>query len=309
MEQSVMHDSSPGAGPDFLSPALLEPLAVRVGAYLNRCWAAVSAQDLSELACHPCAIVSDGSTEVFVKFSADGDAVRQFEIEASSLEYLAAQAGVSTPAPIGVVPVAHGTLFVMEALKPVEREREQWRAIGTALAQIHRVHGNHFGFSTDNYFGPLEQDNSQVDDWATFYGEYRLRPRLKLAVDSGHLPADLAAKVEAIIARLPELCGPPVTPTLLHGDAQQNNFVSTATGTYVIDPAIHYGHPELDLAYLDTFQPVPDDVLQAYSAELAIDPGFNGRRSLWHISSYLAAVAVEGSWYLKPLAKAVQRYL
>jgi protein-ribulosamine 3-kinase len=181
-------------------------------------------------------------------------------------------------------------------------------AIGKALARIHRVKSDHCGFHMPNFFGPLEQENTPVKDWVTFYGEYRLRPRLRMAVDSGYLPSSLAAQVETIIRRLPELCGPEVTPTLLHGDAQQNNFVSTIEGAYVIDPAIHYGNPELDLAYVDYFQPVPEDVFDAYQEEMLIDPGFARRRSLWRISGYLAGIAVEGSYYTGMLADAVQEY-
>jgi protein-ribulosamine 3-kinase len=213
------------------------------------------------------------------------------------------------PMPIGVIPLAKGPLFVMEALNAIERDQRQWRQIGRTLARIHRIKSDHCGFHMNNYFGPLGQDNTQVRDWPTFYGEYRLRPRLRMAVDSGHLPSSLATQVEIIIERMPELCGPEVTPTLLHGDAQQSNFVSTLEGAYVIDPAIHYGNPELDLAYVDYFQPVPKDVLDAYQEEMPIDPGFAKRRSLWRISGYLAAVAVEGSYYTGMLTDAVQRYL
>jgi hypothetical protein len=53
---------------------------------------------------------------------------------------------------------------------------------------------------------------------------------LRAAVDSGHLPQALAARVGDIAARLPALAGPEPRPSLLHGDAQQNNFVSTAAG-------------------------------------------------------------------------------
>jgi len=49
-------------------------------------------------------------------------------------------------------------------------------------------------------------------------------------------------------ARLPDLAGPEPRPALLHGDAQQNNFVSTAAGAVVIDAAPYFGHPEADLA-------------------------------------------------------------
>jgi fructosamine-3-kinase len=161
----------------------------------------------------------------------------------------------------------------------------------------------------DTYFGPLEQDNTPADDWPTFYAERRLRPRLKQAVDSGHLPPALTAQVETVIKRLPELAGPEITPALLHGDAQQNNFVSTREGAYVIDPAVHYGHPELDLATVDYFEPVPGDVFAAYREAIGIDPGFAERRSLWRISGYLACVADAGGEYVDMLAEAVGEYV
>jgi fructosamine-3-kinase len=288
---------------------LRKPVEKSVSAYLQRKWRVSHARDMSDYACHPCAILSDNTFRVFAKFSEEPDATRQFEIEKASLEYLSRRAEVLIPTPIGVIPLEHGALFVMEALNAIERNQLQWRQIGKALARIHRVKSDHCGFHTHNYFGPLEQDNTPVEDWATFYGEYRLRPRLRMAVDSGHLPSSLAAQVETIINRLPELCGPEVTPTLLHGDAQQNNFVSTTEGAYVIDPAIHYGNPELDLAYVDYFQPVPEEVFDAYREEMPIDPGFAERRSLWRISGYLAGIAVEGSYYLGMLTDAVQKYL
>jgi fructosamine-3-kinase len=147
-----------------------------------------------------------------------------------------------------------------------------------------------------------------MNDWATFYAERRLRPLLRLAVDSGNVPSRVVAQVESVIDRLPQLAGPETTPTLLHGDAQQNNFITTAEGTYVIDPALYYGNREIDLAFVDYFHPVPDDVFDGYREELPIPPGFPERRDLWRISGYLACVAVEGAAYLDMLTDALQPY-
>jgi fructosamine-3-kinase len=114
-------------------------------------------------------------------------------------------------------------------------------------------------------------------------------------------------------ARLPVLAGPEPRPSLLHGDAQQHNFVSTEAGAVVIDAAPYYGHPEADLALVGYFRPVPDDVLDAYRDILAVDRGFPERRELWRLAAYLAVVAVAGDGpigrqYLDRLAGAVRRY-
>ena len=49
-------------------------------------------------------------------------------------------------------------------------------------------------------------------------------------------------------------------------------------GAMVIHLAIYFGKPELDLAHMDFFQPVPDDVFPGYRESLPIDPGFNEKR-------------------------------
>lgn len=293
----------------WFSRPLREPLEVAVSDYRGREWRLRRGRDVSDLACHPCAILSDGSFGVFVKYSPAPDAERQFEIERVSLRFLSRNAGVLVPTPIGVVPVPDGTLFVLEALQPVERGPLEWRQIGRTLARIHRLKSDYYGFHMDTYFGPLLQDNAPMDDWIPFYAKRRLRPHLRLAVDAGNVPSSVVAQAESVIDRLPELAGPETTPTLVHGDAQQNNFITTAEGAYVIDPAIYYGNREIDLAFVDYFQPVPDDVFEGYSEELPIPPGFSERRDLWRISGYLACVAVEGAACLDMLTGALQPYL
>jgi fructosamine-3-kinase len=109
------------------------------------------------------------------------------------------------------------------------------------------------------------------------------------------------------------LSGPEPPPSLLHGDAQQNNFVTTASGAVVIDAAPYFGHPELDLALVDYFEPVPDDVFAAYREIAPIDPGFAGRRELWRLAAYLAVIAVDGHHpfglrYVGRLAAALETY-
>jgi fructosamine-3-kinase len=199
--------------------------------------------------------------------------------------------------------------MVVEAVTAVERTSIQWREIGRTLAQIHRVKGNAYGLDSHNYFGPLYQDNRPMSDWSTFYAERRLFPRLMGAVNAGHMPTTAIQQAEKLISRLPDLCGPEVAPTLLHGDAQHHNFVSTSEGTVVIDLAVYYGHPEIDLAYVDYFHPMPEDVFLGYQEELPIDSGFYERRDLWRVYGYLAAVEVEGAPYLGKLLEAMQKYL
>jgi protein-ribulosamine 3-kinase len=288
---------------------LRTPVEQIVSEHTGRVWTVKDARDMTEFACHPCAILSDGSYSIFAKFSEAANGFEQFEIELAGLRLLSERSGVLTPTPIGIIPVPGGCILVLETVHAVDRVPRHWRQIGHTLARIHKIKGDRFGLETNGYFGPLHQVNTPLSDWPTFYAECRLWPGLRLAIDSGNMPPGVIRQVEKLISRIPDLCGSEIVPSLLHGDAQQNNFISTEMGAVVIDPAVYYGNPEMDLAYIDYFQPVPNDVFEGYQEELSIDPEFMGRRDLWRVWGYLAAVTVEGSAYLGKLTEAVQQYL
>ena len=288
---------------------LQDAIAQIVSDHRGESWVVKEFRDMNEYSSHPSAILSDGSFSVFVKLSHAAHGFEQFETELAGLRLLSRRAAILTPTPIGNLQVGNGVIMILEGVETIDRTPKQWRQIGQTLAQIHRIKGKQFGLETHNYFGPLYQDNRFMDDWPAFYAERRLWPRFMGAINSGNLPADVIRQVERLISRLPGLCGPDVVPTLLHGDAQQNNFISTAAGTVVIDPALYYGHPEIDLAYIDYFQAVPGEAFDAYRHESPIDPGFYERRDLWRVYGYLAAVEVEGATHLPKLINSVQRYL
>ena len=293
----------------FLNEPFRTPLEKAVSEYIGKEWTIQDYSDMKDYASHPAAILSNGSYSVFAKFSNAANGLEQFEIELAGLQLLSNLSGVLTPTPIGNVAVEGGVVMITEAVPNVERTPRQWREIGWSLAQIHKVKGTQYGLESHCYFGPLYQDNRPMNDWAAFYAERRLWPRLMGAINSGNMPTAAIQQVEKLISCLPDLCGPEVPPTLLHGDAQQNNFISTTVGAVVIDPAVYYGNPETDLAYIDYFKPVPEDVFLGYQEVLPIDPGFRERRDLWRVYGYLAAVEVEGAVYLGKLLDAVKKYL
>ena len=280
-----------------------------VSAHLNRSWQIQASTDMKDLASHPALLLSDGKDAVFVKLSTAANGLEQFEVECSGLDLLTERAGVLTPRLISLYSIeGEGTLMILEGLQEIERGPQQWREIGHTLARIHRTKGESFGLHRQGYFGPLYQDNRPMDSWVDFYAERRLYPRLMTAVDGGYLSSNDIRQIETLIQRLPQLVGPAVEPTLLHGDAQRNNYISTSEGAVVIDPAVYYGHPEMDLAYVDYFQPVPEDIFLGYQEILPIAPDFAERRDLWRIYGYLAILSFEGT-FKENLMAAVRKYL
>ncbi|MET9023760.1 fructosamine kinase family protein [Actinopolymorpha sp. NPDC004070] len=317
----------------------LRAVEAAASAHLGRPWAATGFADLDDRASHPCGIFRGEPFSVFVKLDRTTAGSEQFTAELRGLELLRRLAGVVTPTPVaaGQVRIDTGSLLLLEAIPevlPEARSTEQWQSIGRALATVHQVHGQRFGLAEfDGFFGPLRQDNRPVgtdsgtSSWPDFYAERRVLPRLRQAVDSGHLAKDLARDVERLVGRFPALCGPEPKPTLLHGDAQQNNFLTPAieataeaaaeaaadAGALLLDPAPSYGHPEVDLALVDYFAPVPEAVFDGYREITPIDPGFAQRRELWRVFAYLAVITVDGSSafgraFVDRLASSVRRY-
>jgi fructosamine-3-kinase len=301
-------------------PAVVGAIERAASAHRGRPWTARGFTDLDDRASHPCGILHGEPFSVFAKLNTAADAAAQASAELRGLALLRDRAGVATPTPIhnGQSAVDGGTLLLTEALTetpPQGRTAADWRRIRAALAAVRGVTGERFGLDFDTYSGPLRQDNRPVpgDRWADFFAIRRVAPRLREAADSGYLPAEVATGVERIIPRLPELCGPELPATLVHGDAQQNNMLSTADAAVLLDPSPYFGHPEVDLALLDYFWPVPGEAFDGYRDVATIDAGLPSRRDLWRLPAYLAVVTVDGAnpfgrRYLGRLAEAVDRY-
>jgi fructosamine-3-kinase len=301
----------------LLDPATQAMIERAASEHLGRAWLSQGFTSLDERSSHPCGIFRGQPFSVFAKLST---AREQFTAELGGLRLLSQEARIRIPVPVasGLVDMPSGSLLLFEALPehlPGVRSRRDWRSIGRVLATLHQVKHRQFGLGHDGFFGPLPQDNRPVPSnrWPDFYRERRIIPLLRAATDSGYLPADLAAGVARIAGRLPGLCGPDPQPSLLHGDAQQNNFVSTSAAAVVIDASPYFGQPEIDLAQVDVFQPVPADVFDAYRDVAPVALGFADRRELWRLPTYLAVITVDGNQpfgrqHLARLADAVRRY-
>ena len=309
------------AGHPLLELNVKSAIERAVSRHLGRPWVGQRFTDLNDRASHPCGVLHGERFSVFAKLGTGGDAERKFQAELEGLTLLRdrGRVAIATPVGAGILALDQGFLLLTEALSerpPKDRTPEDWRAIGHTLATLHEAHGEQFGLENLNgFFGPLPQDNRPVASrhWVDIYTERRVLPLLGSAADSGNLPANLARDVERLVHRLPSLCGPDPQPALLHGDAQQHNFVSTDDGAVVADAAPYFGHPEIDLTLVDYFQPVPREVFDSYRDIAPIDVDFEQRRDLWCIFVDLACITVGATHYERPaadrLARTVQHYL
>jgi fructosamine-3-kinase len=273
---------------DALSAALGQPvarLAPVVGGDLNDAFAAM---------------LTDGS-RVFVKSSADPAAAGSFVAEADGLRWLADADAMPIPDVLAVAddPSASPRFLALQWIDAGPPTPHADEALGRGLAALHAADAPAFGGPHDTLrIGPLTLPNEPADDWPIFYAARRLEPLARLAHDRDALPPEAPQLLDRLIARLPELAGPPEPPARVHGDLWSGNVLTDATGQpWLIDPAAHGGHRELDLAMLRLFGGPSERCFQAYAEVAPLAPGAPERVGLWQLAPLLLHAALFGpSW-------------
>ena len=213
--------------------------------------------------------------------------------EADGLRSLGAVPG-GPPVP-GVV-VAEAGLLVTTGVDRVPRTPGHEEALGRALATVHRAPLATWGGGS-SWIGSCRVDPSPTSDGAAFYGA-RLRA---LSVRCG-----LEDAVAAVTSRLGALL-PPGGPALVHGDLWWGNVLFGSDGrSWLIDPSVHGGHPEEDLAMLALFGAVPDRLLRAYDEVRPLHSGWEDRVALFQLYPLLVHAVLFGTGY-RAQAEAVAR--
>jgi fructosamine-3-kinase len=178
------------------------------------------------------------------------------------------------------------------------------------LAALHAIRGARFGLERDTLIGPLPQPNGELDSWVDFFRERRLLLMTRRAAAGGRLPDGFARRLEQLAGRLDTLLEEPAAPALLHGDAWSGNLLFRGERLVAcIDPAIYYGHPEIELAFTTLFGPFGESFYGAYAERAGIAPGFfEERAALYNLYPLLVHAHLFGSSYLAPIDRTLRRH-
>ena len=178
------------------------------------------------------------------------------------------------------------------------------RALGRALARVHRAPAEHFGGQKSNYLATLPQHQPPCSTWSELYRDHRLAPLIP------HCPKPLRGALDRLLPRLDQLLALPDPPSWLHGDLWAGNAAVTTAGRAVLfDPAVSTGHREQDLAMTHLFGGFHADFYDAYEEVYPLTAGWEERVSLHQIYPLLAHVALFGAPYVARAQRAVSRWL
>jgi fructosamine-3-kinase len=245
---------------------------------------------------------SSGET-IFVKYM-DSPPPGFFQCEAEGLSYLAGITNVRTPK----VYASGRHFLVLEYIKPMQHAPDFWEQLGHQMASIHSVSRDHFGFLNDNYCGTTLQRNTPDSDPYRFFSENRILSLAERANDRGLLNIGDLQALEAICLRLSNLV-PEQAAGLLHGDLWVGNVHVSETGQPVlIDPAVYFAWPEIDLAMTSLFGGFDERFYSAYQEFRPLELGWRERLDLYNLYPLLNHILLFGSAYVSRLRESITRY-
>jgi fructosamine-3-kinase len=245
------------------------------------------------------ATLADGS-QVVVKV--DRRAEPQLAIEGMMLRYLAETSAL----PVPNVYHSEPALLIMQFLPGHSRFDDRAEAhAAELLAQLHDISADAYGFQADTLIGLLPQPNPWNTDWIDFFATQRLLHLGQIAVQMDRMPVAMLHRLEALCRRLDEFIDAPPASSLVHGDVWSSNLlVQDSRVTGVLDPAIYYGHPEVELAYIFLFHSFGQPFLQRYHSLRPIAPGFFEERiHVYQIYPLLSHVCHFGGHYVQDTAE------
>ena len=218
------------------------------------------------------------------------------EAEADGLRELARAAAIRVPMPVACGSDDDRAFLVLEWLDFGDGGRDE--ALGSGLAQLHRIAASKYGWHRDNTIGSTLQDNAWCEDWATFFRDRRIAPQLARAARNAHA-GRLQRDGERLLAAIPLLlAGHAPAASLLHGDLWSGNAARLASGDAVIyDPAVYFGDREADLAMTELFGGFGSDFHAAYRAAWPLDAGYPVRRTLYNLYHVLNHFNLFGGGY------------
>jgi len=176
------------------------------------------------------------------------------------------------------------------------------------LAHLHLTQRQAFGLESDNFIASLYQKNHDTDDWLDFFIEQRLEPLLGKAYFDRLIPLDFLKKFQEIYPKL-EGIFPKEKPSLVHGDLWSGNIIPNVSGEpSLIDPAIYFGHREMDLAFSRLFGGFDRQFYDSYESVLPLEPEFESRIGVYNLYPLLVHLNLFGEAYLPGIQKIINRF-
>ena len=242
---------------------------------------------------------------VVIKINNSQSLPQLFEKEKQGLALLSKSTFI-VPKPLKIGSIDDTPFLIMDYIE--QGNSLNWAVFGEKLAQLHQIEGKYFGLDHDNYIGSVEQINQECGVWSEFYTNHRLLALTAKARDQGLFEKKHCIWVEKLCQRLDELI-PTCKPSLIHGDLWSGNLLIHTSGhPALIDPAVYFGHPEMDWAMLSLFGSYPEEAMDGYLNANPLEKGLNERMDIHQLYPLLVHLILFGKGYLSGVESTLKKY-
>ncbi len=206
----------------------------------------------------------------FLKVNSSDYAHTMFLRESSGLKAISKTNTIKTPKVFKCGIYNDLSFLLMEYIERKSPSNNDFELLGNQLALLHSVTKNEFGFKEDNFIGSLPQSNRKHNSWINYYMEERIIPQIQLALSNNLLSSKDVPSRQSMNKVCKEFFID-ISPSLLHGDLWSGNFLIASDSTpYLIDPAVYYGHHEVDIAMSKLFGGFGMPFYKAYQENLTV---------------------------------------
>ncbi len=249
-------------------------------------------------------VKTDSGTQFFVKWN-DSVPGSMFEAEAKGLSLLRS-GGTNLEVP--EARLINKNFLVLNWIEEGGGREHSSHEFGRELAKLHQNTADSFGLDHDNYIGRLPQSNTKHTNWADFFALERIEPQVKMGIESGKLTRSVLKEVEGLYKKLGSIF-PTEQPTLIHGDLWSGNYMFTKKGNASIyDPAVYYGHREMELAMTRLFGGFSANFYEGYNEEYKLEGGFDSRVNICNLYPILVHANLFGGSYCRQAENIIKRY-
>ena len=246
-------------------------------------------------------------TECVLKLNTRDRFPGMFEREARGLK-LIHSAGCRVPEVLKTFSEGGHQFLILEYIETHSGGQGFWERFGRRLAALHGHSSETFGLDHDNYIGSLEQQNGPMEEWTDFFIDRRIRPLMEKALDRNLLNAGHVRGFERLFARFNELV-PRERPSLIHGDLWSGNLMcGRGEEPVFIDPAVYFGHREMDLAMTRMFGGFDRRFLDSYEEAMPLEPGLDQRTEIHNLYPTLVHLVLFGRSYLGGIEATLRKF-
>lgn len=240
--------------------------------------------------------------ELVIKINDASSYPNMLSKEADALRVIHETQTIQVPEVITFGEMEKQQYLIMTKIESGTRDHDYWERMASGLAALHQVTNDHFGWREDNYIGYLNQKNDPFLSWTDFFIYCRMEPLVESAFNDKKLRPEHLRCFDNLYARLDDVF-PNETPAMIHGDLWGGNLMDG-----LIDPAIYYGHREMDLAMTEMFGGFRSDFISLYHQYFPVEKGIDDRIPVYNLYPNLTHLNIFGESYLSGIEWVIKKF-